>query len=119
MQRISNAVATALAQKGPSDHTVVARYGYRVIRHESGYVSVCYRGTIVAQFDPDFATVTLTTRGWRTVTTKRVINAALDGTGYRLFQRDFDWYIVRLDGIYRASTEAGLFKEGMTLDLHH
>lgn len=115
MQRISNAVTQASDARTPGNRSIGHRYGYQVIRTGDGTVQACYRGTVVAAFSPDFAKVVLTTRGWRTTTTKRVMNAALDGTRYEVCQRRFEWYVGRRDELGNWTEQP--FEEGMTLDL--
>ena len=115
MSRISDAVARASNSHEPFDRTISSAYGYRVVRTVDGTVQVCYRGTVVAAFSPSFSKVVLTTRGWRTVTTRRVINAALDGTRYQVFQRALDWYVWARDEQGHWAEQP--FEEGMTLDL--
>ena len=77
-------------------------------------VDVAYRGTTVARFShaPNFGNVVrLYTGGWRTTTTKNVINAALYDTPYAVYQKSFAWYVRD----YRTPDADVDFSEGMTL----
>ena len=74
-------------------------------------VRVSYRGTVVVQFIGNFAR--LATGGWQTKTTKEVINAALWSTGYRVFQRKFEWFVDRGNG-----TPEIPFVDGMLMPIH-
>jgi len=65
---------------------------YSVVASEN-LVAVSYRGTTVALFDLDMGHVQLNTGGWYTPTTKNVINAALFGTGFSIYQKNWDWFV--------------------------
>ncbi len=80
---------------------------YTVVTNETT-VQVIYRGTVVAVLTA--GSVTLHTRGWQTMTTKNVMNAALAATPFSVYQRDFTWYIHD----YRADTDIR-FYEGVEL----
>ena len=68
---------------------------HKIIRQLDGSEAYYYHRTAVAVLSPTGDTVQLTSGGWRTATTKRTINQALDGLGYseRVTQRDFNWFI--------------------------
>lgn len=65
---------------------------------ENGTTHVVYRGTAVVSLDAD--SVTLNTGSWRTVTTKTRMNQASSqyDLGYRVFQKDYLWYVKLPDG---------------------
>lgn len=65
----------------------------RLRRHpvEPGVIELVLHATAIVRWTPD--TVTLNSGGWRTVTTKARMNAALHGTRYRVEQRDHAWYL--------------------------
>ena len=67
----------------------------KIIRQFDGSKAYYYHRTAVALLSPTGDTVRLTSGGWRTYTTKRAINQALDDLGYseRVSQRDFSWFI--------------------------
>lgn len=64
--------------------TVVIRYGDEI--------HVKYNATGVAVFLPN-GDIRLNSGGWRTMTTKSRINAALHDTGWCLYQKDYSWFV--------------------------
>ena len=54
---------------------------------------VIYRGTVVVSFSNKL--ITLNTGGWMTATTKTRMNQASSqfGLGYRVFQKNFEWFV--------------------------
>lgn len=54
-------------------------------------IHIRYQDTDVVIFKAD-GTIVLNSGGWRTTTTKSRMNAALNGTGWRVWQRDGDWF---------------------------
>jgi len=64
--------------------TAVVRYG--------GELHIKYNATSVVVFLPN-GDIRLNSGGWRTNTTKSRINAALNGTGWRLWQDAGEWYV--------------------------
>jgi len=68
------------------------------IRTEDGTTRVRYHYTDVVSFDRDM--VTLDTGGWETATTKLRMNQASCqfGLGYRVYQKDFDWFVTTPNG---------------------
>ena len=68
------------------------------IRTEDGSTRVRYHNTDVVSFDRDL--VTLDTGGWETATTKLRMNQASNqfGLGYRVYQKDFDWFVETPNG---------------------
>ena len=72
-----------------SHKTTVGQHG--------NWLDVCYHSTDVASRHDD-GRIVLRTGGWRTVTTKKRINQALEtwGSPYRVYQEAFAWYVVRL-----------------------
>ena len=70
-------------------------------------VEYCYHKTAVVRSRPD-GTVALHSGGWRTATTKRAINQALEDLGRpeRVSQHDFAWFVGDVpfhDGIVLAA----------------
>lgn len=91
-----------------ADATAHARLGGEFRRHMGNYsvyndlrgtvTYVNYRGTDVVTFErlQGREQITLYTNGWFTPTTKNVMNAALAGTGYFVYQYNFVWYVDNL-----------------------
>lgn len=71
-----------------------------------GDMHIRYHDTDVVVFGCD--TITLSSGGFQTVTTKARINAALNGTGWKLYQTKREWFIER-DGLVIP------FHDGMTI----
>ena len=69
--------------------------------------SVVLFGNTIASFDGDLF-VTICDGGWRTATTKSRLNALLNDTGYRIWQRKGEWRL------YYYGQDRGLFENGMT-----
>lgn len=67
---------------------------------ETGTLHVRYHNTSVVEIHPDY--IMLDTGGWATATTKLRMNQASNqfGLGYRVYQKDHDWYV---------TTDAGTF----------
>ena len=66
---------------------------------DDGTTHVTYHGTRVVSVND--TTITLRTGGGRTATTKLRMNQASNqfGLGYRVFQKDYEWYVnFRKDG---------------------
>lgn len=87
---LSKAVCEGLLDKG-SHKSVPSIRDTAVIRY-SNEVHIKYHSTSVAVFLSD-GDIWLNSGGWRTTTTKRRINAALNGTGWRVWQDGGVWYI--------------------------
>ena len=66
--------------------------------------------TKIVEFDHVNKILTLSSGGWWTHHTKKCINLALSSTCYKVFQRDFGWYVT--DGL--TITE---FKDNMQLPI--
>jgi len=62
-------------------------------RQLTGEVVVTFHSTDVVVFDAN--TITLNSGGWQTVTTKRRMNQTADhfGLGFRVWQKNFIWYV--------------------------
>ena len=60
---------------------------------EDGYTTVRYHATEVVQFNSEL--IVLNSGGWDTATTKNRMNQASHqfGLDYRVFQKDFDWFV--------------------------
>lgn len=65
---------------------------------DEGMTRVIYRGNCVVAFDQD--KIVLDTCGWPTHTTRTRMNQASNqfALGYRVYQKDFRWY-VEIDGM--------------------
>jgi hypothetical protein len=59
----------------------------------NGYICVKYHNTEVVRFNHE--RIVLNSNGWSTHTTKVRMNQASNqyGLGYKVYQRDYDWYI--------------------------
>lgn len=64
-------------------------------------------GNTIAYFDGHLF-ITLEDGGWRTATTKSRLNALLNDTGYRIWQRNFEWRL------YYKGQDRGPFVNGTT-----
>ena len=62
--------------------------------YDDGSIELQYHSTVVAARVANGA-ITLNSGGWRTQTTRKRINAALDewAFGWRVYQKDFQWYL--------------------------
>jgi hypothetical protein len=78
-----------------------------VSRLDEHTIAVSYHGTDVVTYHDD-ETCTLHTGGYHTVTTKSRIN---DFSPARVYQRNFNWYIM-----VRCETKPQSFHDGMTVD---
>ena len=60
---------------------------------EDQTTEVCYHNTIVVSFNTN--TIKLNTGGWWTNTTKTRMNQTSNqyGLGFRVYQKDYQWYI--------------------------
>jgi hypothetical protein len=58
----------------------------------TGYGSVVLFGNTIAYFD-DALVITLLDGGYRSATTKSRLNALLNNTGYRVWQRKGEWHL--------------------------
>ena len=70
--------------------------GYAVLVDTLSTKVVLYKTKIV-DFDHVNKILTLNSGSWRTHHTKKCINLALSSTCYKVFQRDFTWYVT--DGL--------------------
>ena len=57
-----------------------------------GDIHIRYQDTDVVVFKAD-GTIVLNSGGWHTTTTKSRINAALSGTGWYLYQKNYNWFV--------------------------
>jgi len=79
---------------------------------ENGRVSVKLWGKTIAVIRQE--QIELSSRGYRTNTTKSRLNAILQGLGsnYRICQKDFSWYVLDTSaGVYMAKNSK-LFQDG-------
>jgi len=83
------------------------------IFQNNGDTVVNYRGTDVVRFNTE--RTILDSNGWRTNTTKTRMNQASNqfGLGYRVFQKDFAWYV----DVFEGST-ARYDEPYKTIDFH-
>jgi len=67
----------------------------------NGILAVQYHGTLVVRVLPE--SIELDTGGWFTATTKLRMNQASNQwcLGYRVYQRDFTWYVAYKGGTYQ------------------
>ena len=89
------ATATSYARNSDKDFHKAINGLYSVVGKRDD-VSVYYRGTRVCHFHNDEAgraVVTLNNGGWQTMTTKKVIQAALMTTGWDIWQKRGEWYV--------------------------
>lgn len=86
-----------------------------LMNYVNGSIAVRLHGTDVVRAEPN-GDITLRTGGYHTVTTKARINEflSLAGTGWKVFQKDYDWYISHYagGGVWDVTEP---FEEGMTL----
>ena len=61
-----------------------------------GDIHIRYQDTDVVIFKAD-GTIVLNSGGWRTTTTKSRMNAALNGTGWRVWQDGGQWYVGKVN----------------------
>lgn len=64
------------------------------VQFQNGWARVFLFDNLIAQVDTKTDTVYISTGGWRTITTKGRLNAILiHFTNFKVFQKDFLWYI--------------------------
>lgn len=82
---------------------------YRDVKVELAYRTVYYyhQNPVVSR---NGNRIRLSSCGWHTVTTKERINRCLP-SGYRLFQKDFDWFLRKPNG------ETVDFQDGMVVEV--
>ena len=66
---------------------------HTAIFHDNGYQKVVYRGTVVVAWNQEV--IILNSGGWYSATTKTRMNQAAHqfGLGYRVYQKDFEWFV--------------------------
>lgn len=86
-----------------------------LMNYVDGSIAVRLHGTDVVRTEPN-GDITLRTGGYHTVTTKARINEflSLAGTGWKVFQKDYDWFITHYAGGGQWDVTEP-FHEGMTL----
>lgn len=73
------------------------------VQFQNGWARVFLFDNLIAQVDTKTDTVYISTGGWRTITTKNRLNAILiHFTNYKVFQKDFLWYIGDISNKMRA-----------------
>lgn len=95
-QRMSRIADATIAARNGGKGACIGHYSVTKGDDDGHNVYVSYRGTIVAHWAGDI--VTLDTGGYKSPTTKNVINAALAGTGLSVFQKDWDWFVTGNEG---------------------
>lgn len=67
---------------------------------ENSITKVCYHNTIVVSFD--YNKIKLNTGGWFSNTTKTRMNQTSNqfGLGFRVYQKNYDWYVEYNNKIY-------------------
>ena len=67
--------------------------------NNDNYTKVVYHQTVVVAFN--YQEIILNTGGWRTVTTKARMNQTSNqfNLRYRVFQKDFDWFVEYKDTV--------------------
>tara|TARA_R100000306_G_C4246452_1_gene78285 strand:- start:110 stop:391 length:282 start_codon:yes stop_codon:yes gene_type:complete len=70
------------------------------VTNQNGIIKVKYHSTDVVTIDNQSGEVTLNTGGWFTPTTKvRMNQTAMEyGLGFRVYQKDFNWFVERING---------------------
>jgi|GWRWMinimDraft_6_1066014.scaffolds.fasta_scaffold02453_9 hypothetical protein len=71
---------------------------------KGGYGCVMLFGNTIAYFDEGAEIITLRDGGYRSATTKSRLNALLNDTGYRIWQRKGEWHL------YYYGQPRGLFE---------
>ena len=114
MNKTMQAIADAVREK--ADFNRNTRDDWRTttmynVFERDGTVQVSYRGTQVAFVQADRNRVFFNTGGFRTVTTKRVLNAVLEGAGCnaQVFQEKGKWAIRRFNAETGATLNVCLF----------
>ena len=107
-RNLSKSVCEGLLQGDNKRYTckVVPSISETLVDQYDGDIHVRYHDTDVVVFGVD--TITLSSGGFKTVTTKARINACLSGTGWRLCQTKKEWFVER-DGLIIP------FHDGMTI----
>ena len=76
------------------------------INSNGGTTEIVYHWTPVVSFNSK--TITLYTGGWATVTTKTRMNQASNqfGLGYRVFQKNYDWFVDYLGETHQLTSSS-------------
>lgn len=79
------------------------------IAQDNGQTVITYHSTQIVKYDDQ--SIVLNSGGYQTVTTKRRMNevASTLGLGFRVYQENFDWFVVYGGRVYP-------FQDRMTLD---
>lgn len=95
-RNIPTTYAEAQELLGRRDQRRISTNGllWRINGSPFGDIRLRLHGTDVVTFHAD-GTLTLRTGGYRTVTTKAWMNAALRGTRFRVYQHKYQWHISR------------------------
>lgn len=108
-RNLSKAVCEELLGKG-SYKSIPSIRDSAVIRY-ADEIHVEYNATSVAVFLPN-GDIRLNSGGWRTNTTKSRINAALNGTGWRVWQDDGEWFIGKVSENVKYTFSDGMEVSG-------
>lgn len=79
---------------------------------QEGAIGLVYHWTEIVTFYPN-GMVRLNTGGYETATTKDRLNGVLSGSQYKVFQKDFRWYVWHI-----ATDKNYDYSDGMTIDLN-
>ncbi|TET41459.1 MAG: hypothetical protein E3J60_04710 [Dehalococcoidia bacterium] len=77
-----------------------------------GVTSVVYHSTAVVRFDKD--KIVLNSNGWHTQTTKNRMNQTSHqfGLGYRVYQKDYEWFVEFGGEVYGFADKMTLEADG-------
>ena len=86
-----------------------------LVQTTNGTTTVRLHHTTVVSFDQD--RVTLNSGGWRTVTTKARMNQAANqfALPYRVWQKDFSWFITIGDKVYTFHDYMSINRNDLTV----
>lgn len=100
LREIARGSRTGQAKIAGNTWVAEHRYGpfYEGPKHGEGDVLVILYQTAILTIHPDDS-FTVSSGGWRTVTSKQRLNALLPA-GYRVNQRNFEWFIDTPEGEY-------------------
>tara|TARA_R110002020_G_scaffold457975_1_gene675086 strand:- start:185 stop:517 length:333 start_codon:yes stop_codon:yes gene_type:complete len=70
------------------------------VTSQDGIIKIKYHYTDVVTIDNNTSKITLDHGGWRTLTTKTRMNQTSNeyGLGFRVYQKDFNWFVERING---------------------
>lgn len=91
---------------------MLSSYKTTITADDSASVIVTYHKTQIVRVNKD-GTITLNTGGYETLTTKKKMNQAAEqfGLGFKVWQRNHQWFVRRPDG-----SEVCLLSDSITFD---